>query len=183
MYGLIEKKVITRDQTHTHELRIILEDESVDISYISEGVTIVNIFVPHSYVHIKDAIALKLASNHAMVDEVLKSRNEYNLQLAANISIHKNVKKIWQDLDTQTKTLVDSTMHEHLEKTLKSIRDCIDAIATEQTKDFIYVHVFCINKKMSTAYGEELAVCIQNDPYIITKIHIIPGAITVDTIF
>ena len=178
LYGLTEKLGTTKDKKYTHEMRIILEEESVDISYISEGMHVVNTFIPHSYIQLENAIAEKLSASHDIVGQILKSRYESGENI-----VDKNAKKLWPDLDENTKSIVNTLISENVEKVLKSIRDCIDIISAEYTKDFISVHVHCLHKHLVAAYGQELALKIHTDPYIVMKVHVTAETVTVDSIF
>lgn len=178
LYGLTEKAAASRVAKYSHEMRIILEEESVDVSYISEGMHVVNTFVPHSYKHLEEAIATKLSAHEDVVAEILQSRYE-----SAESIVDKNAKKLWPDLDPDTKNLVDKAIAESVETVLKSIRDCIDTISAEYTKDFISVHIYCLHKRLADAYGHELALKLRSDPYITMKMHITAETITVENIF
>lgn len=178
LYGLTEKAAASREATYSHEMRIILEEESIDVSYISQGMHVVNAFVPHSYKHLEEVIATKLSANTDVVAEILQSRHD-----STEITTDKNAKKLWPDLDPDTKNLVDKAIAESIETVLKSIRDCIDTISAEYTKDFISVHIYCLHKHLAAAYGYELATTLRNDPYITMKMHITAETITVETIF
>lgn len=178
VYGLTEKLAARREKKYSHEMRIILEEESIDVSYISEGMHVVNTFVPHSYIQLENAIAEKLSASHDVVAQILKSRYE-----SVENTVDKNAKKLWPDLDAETKALVDAAINESVEKVLKSIRDCIDTISAEYTKDFISVDIYCLHKRLAEAYGHELALKIHTDPYIIMKVHVTAETITVESIF
>lgn len=178
LYGLVEKAVSQKESTVTHLMRIILEEESIDVSYISEGMHVVNTFITHSYKNLEENIARKLSANHDVVSEILQSRHD-----ALEHTLDKNAKKLWPDLDEETKHLVDVAIAENIEVVLKSIRDCIDTIEAEYTKDFISIQIFCVHKRLAAAYGYELAEKLKNDPYINMKLHIAAETITVETIF
>ncbi len=184
VYGLVEGMASAGDKAYTHEMRIILEEESVDIAYISEGLHIVNTFVPHSYMHVEDDIAMKLSSNHEVVGKILQSRYESFLtNTGVNGVVDKNAKKLWPDLDVQTQAMINASIEESIEKVLVSIRNCIDGMGAEYTKDFISVRIFCLHKRLLETYGFELSQKIHNDPYIAMKIHVTAETITVNNIF
>lgn len=182
LYGLTEKMSALREKTYNHELRIIVEEESIDVSYISEGMHVVNAFVPHSYKQLENTIACSLSASPEIVNQILKSRYE-TLMGTADKNIGKNAKKLWPDLDNQTKELVDTSILESIDEVVKSIRDCVDTINAEYTKDSVSVHVYCLNKQITEAYGYELALKVHEDPYIIMKIHVSPDPVTVKNIF
>lgn len=180
LYGLTEKLVAAREKKYAHELRVILEEESIDVSYISEGMHVVNAFVPYSYKHLEDEISLRLSASEEVVSEILQSRYE---TVESVSTVDKNAKKLWPDLDVETKGIVEAAINESVEKVLQSIRNCIDTISAEYTKDFISVHIFCLHKRLAAAFGHELALKIHTDPYIIMKIHVTAETITVENIF
>lgn len=179
LYGLTEKMVALREKKYAHELRIILEEESIDVSYISDGMHVVNAFVPHSYKQLEESVSEKLSANEDVVSEILQSRYDS----AESVAVDKNAKKLWPDLDEETKRIVDTAINESVEKVLQSIRNCIDTISAEYTKDFISVHIYCMHKRLAAAFGHELALKIHTDSYIIMKIHVTAETITVENIF
>lgn len=182
IYGLTEKIAAIREQKSPHEMRIILEEESIDISYVADGLHVVNMFVPYSYKQLEDDIAMKLSADHSVICEMLQSRYESTNQEFGRV-VSKNSKKLWPDLDIQTKKIVDACIQKSTESILKSIRDCIDTITAEYIKDSIVVRIYCLHRHLVSAYGEELGLKIHTDPYITMKIHIAAEAVYVENIF
>jgi hypothetical protein len=189
VYGLTEQIALSSKDTCPDEMRIILEEESIDIAYIAKGVHVVHTFVPDSYMQLEDMIASKLSADHVVVERLLQSRYESNLTTATTPPgipqqiTDKNAKKLWPDLDPATKHIVDMCISEHAEKVLSSIRNSIDCVSAEYTKDFISVRIYCVSKRIAAAYGNEVALRIHSDPYVSMKIHVTAETTRVIEIF
>lgn len=186
IYGLIEYVSSHRTEKKVSEIQIILEEESIDISYTYDGLHVVNMFIPCSYAQIENAIAMKLATDHEVVQQILVSRNEVAQQdvvVDANTSVNKNAKKLWPDLDPEVKKIVDLAVQENTEKILKYIRDCIDTIDTDYLKNTSSLYVYGVNKNIISAYGIELAKQIVADPYISMKIPLVLETDAITSIF
>lgn len=166
IYGLIEYLSHKKDVTPTSELKIILEDESIDISYISEGSHITSMFIPSSQRELEHTIALKLSADVDVVQQILRSRSEPIL------SVNKNAKRVWPDLDISVQKLVEESISEHMEKIVQHIRDCVDTIDLEFLKTSSRVTVYGINSHTTSVYGSELVQRISTDPYIAIKMSV-----------
>ncbi len=170
IYGLTEFVSHMRVSSGVSEIQIILEEESVDVSYIYDGLHVVNMFVPYSYAEAEHDIAMNLSAHNDVVQDILISRGE-SMQQRATTQVDKNAKKLWPDLDAQVKEIVNTSISNSLEKIVQHVRDCIDTIDIEYIKSSTRVQVYCVNKNLVLSYGIELAHKIATDPYITMKVH------------
>ena len=182
IYGLVNTLAQQKTDTHTSELHVIIEEESVDISYVADGLHVVNIFVPHSYMQIEHDIAKDLVAHASVVQEILLSRGESREQQDV-LSVDKNAKKLWPDLHEDAKKIIDTHMAKGIEKVVQYIRNCADTIEMEYLKNATLLMVYCVSKKLTTTYGRELAEAIATDPYVQMKIHPTLTKESVKTIF
>ncbi|MES2623248.1 MAG: hypothetical protein V4576_02450 [Patescibacteria group bacterium] len=181
VYGLVER-MTSSEKKLAYELRVIIEEESVDIAYTADGLHIVNTFVPYSYKHLEEAICQKLAANPEMVTSILESRYQ-TMQSGILLAPGKSAKKLWPDLDQATKDIVNVLVAESIDQVIKSIRDCVDSIGIEYTKDFVAIRIFCLDQALLSLYGNELSDHIKNDAYIGMKIRIAEEPISITHIF
>lgn len=170
IYGLTEYVSKMRSVQPVSELQVIVEDESVNVSYLHDGLHVVNMFIPHGYLQLEHSLAMSLSSNVTVAEDILISRGEC-LKQKDKISIDKNAKKIWPDLDDNVKEKINILVADNLEKIIKYIRNCIDKIDLEYIKSSTCVNVYCVNKKITMSYGLELFNKIVSDQYIIMKIN------------
>jgi hypothetical protein len=182
IYGLTEFVSKMRPRENIAEIQVILEDESLDVSYTYDGLHIVNMFVPHSYAQVEQSIAMSLSARSDVVQEILVSRGE-SMQQEKPTLADKNAKKLWPDLDAEVKKIVEAALTESIEKVVQHVRDCVDKIDLEYIKSSTTVQVYCASKSLVLSYGTELAKKITTDPYIIMKIHPTVDNMTVTSLF
>ncbi len=171
IYGLIECISQKKNITAPSELKIVVEDESLDISYVSEGSHITNMFIPYSQRELEQAIALQLSTDIPIVQQILQSRSEC-VEQGQTVPIHKNAKKIWPDLEPAVQKTIEDVMSQHMEKILKDIRNCVDTVAPEFLKTSSCIRIYGTHIYTATVYGAELVKRILADPYITMKMSV-----------
>lgn len=169
VYGLVEYVSQKRNTHQSSEIKIILEEESVDVSYLHEGSHVTSMFIPYGQYQMDSDIAMKLSADISVVQDILKSRIE-SMVRDVKTTNGKNAKNIWPDLDTSTKQIIDKGISEHMEKIIQHIRDCIDSIGVEFLKTSSRISIYGVNAYVTSVYGKELAEKISTDPYISMKI-------------
>jgi hypothetical protein len=172
IYGLVEYISAHRPEKKKSELQIILEEESIDISYVYDGLHVLNMFIPYSYGQIENTIAMKLSTDHTIVREILVSRGVSTQQSddASGSAQVKHAKHIWPDLDSEVKKTIDTIIQEHTEKILQHIRDYIDTIDLDYIRTNSSLYIYAVHRDIVSAYGLELAHHIAVDPYISLKL-------------
>lgn len=183
IYGLVEFMSQNRVSEQVSEMEVILEEESIDIAYMYNGMHVVNVFIPYSYIHTEQDIAMKLSTNNTVIQQILISRGEFLQQkdvVNTDAKIFdKNAKNLWPDLDDEVKQIIQHAVDEHMEKVLRYVKDCIDTINPEYTKHTTSLYVYGVNKNIISAYGLELADRIVKDPYIALKM---PMRLEIDSV-
>lgn len=182
IYGLIEFISQKRKETRKSELKIIVEEESIDVSYISEGSHITSMFIPYSQSDMEHAIAMKLSSDIDVTRQILRSRSLCTQEGVA-VSVNKNAKRVWPDLDPSVQKIVEETLSTHLEKIVQNIRDCSDSIENEFLKTASLLTIYGVNPYIAEVYGNELAKKIAADPYITMKMPLYTEKDSVVSIF
>lgn len=183
IYGLVSYISKQHPAKHASEIQIILEEESLDISYIHNGLRVVNMFIPHSYIQAEHDVAMKLSTNSTVIRQVLVSKGQCLQQDSSVRNVNKNAKKLWPDLDDNVKQIINQTVDEHMEKIIKNIRDCVDSIDSEYLKHTTSLYIYGVNQDIVYSYGLELAKKISEDPYISMKILLHTDVDSVTSIF
>lgn len=181
IYSFVQKEALQTVLPTTNELRVILEEESIDISYLSRGQKILNFFIPYSYKHIEDELQEILGTDGKTIAEVLISRTStlHNMDTRAN----KNSKNLWPDLDGETKKKIESQLNKSIEIMLGHIRNVIDTIEKEFLKETTAICVYGLNRKIISAYGYELATKTLEDGYIGARVQLSTNTVFVKKIF
>jgi cell division ATPase FtsA len=173
IYGSVEYISQKRNTTHVSEMKIILEEESMDVSYVYEGAHITSMFIPYGQHEMEHDVAMKLSADIVVTQDILRSRIE-SMRIGSvqdeKVTNNKNAKNIWPDLDPSTKQIVDDSISKHMEKIIQHIRDCVDTIDVEFLKTSSRLTIYGANTFIATVYGKELAEKISADPYISMKI-------------
>lgn len=181
VYTHVQKEALKVTLPTTNELRIILEEESIDISYYTHGQNMLNFFIPYSYTHVEEALQNVLHTDSSTVAEILVSRTATTHSL--DIPASRNSKHLWPDLDTETKKKVESVLAQSIETILGHIRNSLDAVDKEFLKESTSICVYGLNKKIVGACGYELATKTLEDGYISSRIQLSTGTVFVKKIF
>lgn len=168
VYGLVEYVSQKRNPHKGSEIKIILEEESMDVSYVHEGSHVTSMFIPYGQHHMDYDIAMRLSADISVTQDILKSRAE--CMQGEKTTINKNAKNIWPDLDASTKQIIDKGVSEHMDKIIQHIRDCVDSIGVEFLKTSSRITIYGVHTYITSVYGKELAEKISADPYISMKI-------------
>lgn len=181
VYGYVQASATETAVPTTNELRIILEEESIDITYLTREQRIVNFFVPYSYIDIEAGLEKVLETDDKTVAEVLLSRTAtlHNLDIPAS----KNAKHLWPDLEPSIQKKIEDTLVQSIEIILQHIRNCIDSIDIEYLKESTSICVYGLNKKIISAYGYELATRVLEDGYLSSRIQLSTNTVFVKKIF
>ncbi len=181
LYTHVQKQVAQMILPTTNELRIILEEDSIDITYLSHGQNTLNFFIPYSYSHLENTLQEMLGTAGTTVSDMLISRTTtlHNIDTPAS----KNAKHIWPDLSEDIKHKVEKVLMDSIEIMLGHIRNCIDAIDKEFLKESTSICVYGLNKKIISAYGYELATHTLEDGYISSRVQLSTNTVFVKKIF
>jgi hypothetical protein len=153
-----------------NQLKIIIEDKGVDLSYIYQNKNISNLFIPYGYLDVRDKIKKSVHINNDILDKILKSKS---LSLASNkISVNrdKNLNNIWLDLETSVKSKIEEDLNQGLDVIKFRIREFLDSIEREFIQKSTIINIYCLDESVLFSMGFNLAYSIRNDAYILGKL-------------
>lgn len=159
-----------QDDKSDNQLKIIIEDYGLDLSYTHNGKNISTLFIPCGSLSIKNKVKEALHIDDILLDKILKSKS---LSLsAANLTFayDKTLNNIWLDLDPAVKGKIDQVVDEQLNDIKSKIRDFIDHIEHEFISKETGIIIYTLDEKILFSTGFILAFAIRNDAYILGKL-------------
>lgn len=159
-----------KDEKSENQLKIIIEDQGLDLSYVYQNKNIATLFVRSGYLHIKDTIKQSLHIDDTILNKILKSKS---LNMAADktkVAYDKNLSNIWLDLDEDTRIKIDETLNRELGVIQTQIRNFIDNIGTELIQKDVSINIYCMDEDVLNSTALILAGSIKNDAYILAKL-------------
>lgn len=153
-----------------NQLKIIIEDQGFDLSYIYQNKNIANLFIPYGYLNIRDDIKKVVHMENDLLDKVLKSKS---LNMAAgkiSANYDKSLNNIWLDLGDDVKKQIDDVLNKGFESVKIKIREFIDNIESEFIKKDTNINIFCLDDNVLFSIGFNLAYSMRNDSYILGKL-------------
>ena len=148
------------DEKNVNQLKIIIEDQGLDLSYVYQNKNIATLFIKSGYLHIMDKIKELLHIDNTILNMTTdKTKMTYD----------KNLSNIWLDLDQETRSKIDDTLDRELSNIKNQIRDFVDNVGTDLIQKDVHVNIYCMDENVfSTALI--LAGSIKNDAYILDKL-------------
>ena len=159
-----------RDEKSENQLKIIIEDQGLDLSYVYQNKNIATLFVKSGYLHVKDTIKTTIHIDDTILDKVLKSKSLNMVTDKTKVVYDKNLSNIWLDLDEGTRVKIDDTLDQELGNIKTQIRDFVDNIGTELIQKDVNINIYCIDDGVLQTAGLILAGSIKNDAYILDKL-------------
>ncbi|MBC7766461.1 hypothetical protein H7Y21_00500 [Arenimonas sp.] len=157
------------DEKSFNQLKIIIEDQGLDLSYVYQNKNIATLFIRTGYLHIMDKIKELLHIDDTILDKILKSKSLNMPADKTKMTYDKNLSNIWLDLDEETRVKIDKTLDQELENIKTQIRDFVDNIGSDLIQKDVNINIYCMNQNvLSTALI--LAGSIKNDDYILNKL-------------
>ena len=181
IYNHMEKEASKTPLTASNEFRVLLEEESIDISYLSHGQGMLNFFVPYSYRHIEEELQTVLGTEAGTVAEVLISRTA--TMHGTDMPASKNAKHLWPDLDQATKEKIERVLSAAVATILGHVRASLDAVDRQYLKESTAISVYGLNKKIISACGYELAAAMVADGYLSSRLQLSTNDVFVKKIF
>ncbi len=159
-----------KDQKSENQLKIIIEDRGLDLSYIYQNKNVATLFIKSGYLSIKNKIREALHVDASILDKILKSKslNLYPVKLSLNHD--KNLNNIWLDLDEAARVKIDESINQELNAIKAQIRDFIDNINMDLIQKDTYIRIYCLDESMLFAMGFIVANSIKSDAYILDKL-------------
>jgi len=172
-----------RDEKRSeNELRIIIEDQGLDLSYTYQNKNVATLFIKSGYLAIKDKIRESLHIDKSILEKILKSKS-LNLNQSSTVTTEKNLTNIWLDLDEMTRKKIDDTLNSELAAIHKEIRNFIDNIDKELIKKDVNINIYCLDETIAFTIGYILGDSIKSDAYIIDTLLTNEGNIFTKKIF
>lgn len=159
-----------QDDKAENQLKIIVEDFGLDLSYIHNDKNISTLFIPCGSISIKNKIKESLHIDDVVLDKILKSKS-LNLS-GENVTFNydKSLNNIWPDLDQTVKDKINATVDEQLNDIKSKIRDFIDHIENEYIKKDTSILIYTLDELTLFSVGYILASSIKSDAYILGKL-------------
>ncbi len=158
------------DEKSQNQLKIIIEDQGLDLSYVYQNKNIATLFIRSGYLHIKDKVKESLHIDDTILDKVLKSKSLNMVVDKTKMTYDKNLSNIWLDLDEGTRVKIDETLNRELGNIKTQIRDFVENIGTDLIQKDVNINIYCIDEGVLSTAGLILAGSIKNDAYILDKL-------------
>lgn len=180
---------------YTHALKgkqkngfmITLEEESVDISYISNEKIILNVFIQTSYINLEQKLMEILDTDAKTVREILVSRAIHDEVDDSDPNVSKkfvkSMKHLWPDLHTDVRSQIDSILEEHYSLIMKYIYTMVDQVKMEHSFTEEEVRICALTGNLAKAYGFALAKRIRDDEYVQQVMRITDDNTYIDHLF
>lgn len=153
-----------------NQLKIIIEDQGLDLSYVFQNKNVATLFIKSGYLHIKDKIRESLHIDESILDKILKSKSLNMAVDKTKVAYDKNLSNIWLDLDESTRTRIDEVLNTELESIKNHIREFIDNIPVDSIQKDVQVRIYCMDENVLSTTALILAGSIKNDAYILNKL-------------
>lgn len=159
-----------KDDKTENQLKIIIEDQGLDLSYIYHNKNIATTFTTCGCVTIKNKIKENLHIDDIILEKILKSKT-VNLNNNKSTTIHeKKLDNIWPDLDESVKTKIDEVIDKELDFIKTHIRKFIDEIDNEFITKDVNINIYSLDDMSINTTGLILEQSIKEDIYIIGKL-------------
>ncbi len=159
-----------KDDTTENQLKIIIEDQGIDLSYVHQNKNIASFFNSFGGFLIKDKIKQSLHIDNNILDKILRSKAS-NLYSDRPSFIHdKTLDNIWLDLDENVKTKINEITEEEFGQIKTQIRTFIDNIENEYIAKDVNINIYCLDEYSLNTTGLILAHSLKEDAYILGKL-------------
>ncbi len=155
---------LNRDNKESNELRIIIEDQSIDLIYVHGGRIVSTLFIPCGCVNVKTKIKEALHIDDIMLDKILKSKS-----LNVN-KLEKSLDNIWPDLNSEVQEKINIQINLNLEFMKIQIRNFVDSIDMENIVKDVKINIYTLDEDAYYTLGLILADNFKNDVYMMSKL-------------
>lgn len=158
-----------KDNKTENQLKIIIEDQGLDLSYVYHNKNVATTFTPCGGITIKNRIKEFLNIDDIILEKILRSKtiNLNNNQIAIN---EKNLDNVWPDLDESMTTKIDESINKELDIVKTEIRKFIDEIDNEFIIKDVNINIYSLDEMSLNTTGLILEHSIKQDMYIIGKL-------------
>lgn len=162
-----EKHKIKAD---TNQLKIIIEDQGIDISYTYQGKNIATLFIKSACIDVKNKLREALHTDLVILDKILKSKSANMSNDKTSFVYDKNISNIWLDLDEETRSKIDKTFDKEFDNVKTQIRVFIDNIENELIQKDTTIVLYCLDESVLSSMGLIFIDSIKKDAYILNKL-------------
>lgn len=162
---------INKENKELNELRLVIEDQSLDISYIHNGKIVSTLFIPCGCVNIKTKIKESLHIDDIILDKILKSKSIFlNKTDETIVNYDKSLNNIWPDLSENVKNKIDQQININLEFMKIQIRNFIDSIDMEFVSKDVKINIYSLDENSLYTLGLILSDNLKQDTYMLGKL-------------
>lgn len=159
-----------KNEKTENQLRIIIEDQGLDLSYIYHNKNIASFFTPCGCLNIKNNLKKILHIDDIVLDKILRSKSANLYKNNPNFIHEKTLDNIWPDLDDSVKIKIEETINNQLELIKKNIRNFLDNIENEYIVKDVNINIYSLDEVSLNTTGLILENSIKEDMYILGKL-------------
>ncbi len=153
-----------------NQLKIIIEDQGIDISYIYQNKNIANYFIHYSGFQLKNKLKELLHVDDNILNKILQSKICSSKCENNQLVYDKSLNNIWPDLDGGIKDKINQYIDKALNDITKEIKVFIDEIGNEYIGRDTKINIYCIDENSYNNIGLILHDFLKNDQYILDKL-------------
>ncbi len=158
------------DNKSENQLKIIIEDQGLDLSYIYQNKNIASFFTSSGGFTFKNKMKEFLDIDSIILDKILRSKT-LNLNKNNLTVIHeKNLDNIWPDLDETIKSNIEEVINKELDIIKTQIRKFIDSIDNEFITKDVNINIYSLDEMSLNTTGLILEYSVKEDMYIRGKL-------------
>ncbi len=159
-----------KDDKSENQLKIIIEDQGLDLSYIYQNKNIASFFSPSGSFTFKNKMKEFLHIDDKILEKILRSKT-LNLNKKNSTVIHeKNLDNIWPDLDVTVKSNIEEVVNKESDIIKTHIRKFIDSIDNEFITKDVNINIYSLDEMSLNTTGLILEHSIKEDMYIMEKL-------------
>jgi hypothetical protein len=159
-----------KDEKLENQLKIIIEDQGLDLSYTYHNKNIATFFIPCGSITIKNRMKEFLHIDDIILEKILRSKT-LNLNKDKLTKIHeKNLDNIWPDLDETVRVKIEESINKELDFIKTHIRNFIESIDNEFVTKDVSVGIYSLDEISLNTTGLILEHSIKEDMYIMGKL-------------
>ena len=151
-------------------LRIVIEDQIIDLSYVYQNKIISTLCIPCGCISVKNKIKENLHIDNIILDKILKSKSLSLSTEKLSFNNDKSLNNIWPDLDQDIKNKIDEQLEKSLSFIKEQIRTFIENIENEFVTKDIKIFIYTLDDNILFSAGFILAFAIKGDAYILDKL-------------
>lgn len=159
-----------KDEKTENQLKVIIEDQGLDLSYVYHNKNIASFFTPCGGLTIKNKMKETLHIDDIILEKILKSKSANLNKNNSNFIHEKTLDNIWPDLDESVKTKIDECIKKELDFVKTHIKDFLDNIENEFITKDVNINIYSLDDVSLKTTGLILENSIKDDMYILGKL-------------